>query len=283
MRGKSNTVFREAVEKVRGAFPAARPSCAIILGSGWGDIVKAFTMKQSVSYEEIPSLGSTRVKGHSGRLILAESNGLEILVFQGRHHWYENDDWTPIALPVYLSAELGVSVLVLTNAAGGIRNDFQPGDLMVIDDHINAMGVNALVGERDPASCSRFPDQTEIYDPRLRELLDRAARLIGEDLRHGIYIATTGPAYETPAEISAFKTLGGDAVGMSTVPEAMLANSVGLRVAGISCITNRAACRGGSRLAHDDIVKATQKMQPVMRKLLNQFFKELAQSVFNTA
>jgi len=282
MHNKSNTVFHEAIEEVRKAFPASRPSCALILGSGWGDTVKAFSIKQSLSYAQIPCLGSTHVKGHSGCLTIAESNGLEILVFQGRHHWYENDGWTPVALPVYLSAELGVSVVILTNGAGGIRKDLQPGDLMVIDDHINAMGVNALVSEHDPACPPRFADQTQIYDQRLRELLDQAARLIGEDLRHGIYIATTGPTYETPAEISAFKILGADAVGMSTVPEAMLANSVGLRVAGISCITNRAACRGGSALAHDDIVKTTERIQPVMRKLLDQFFKELAQHVFNT-
>lgn len=274
------SLLKQAARKVREIFPDAKPSCALILGSGWGEVAEALAVKGSVSYADIPCLGLPEVEGHLGRLLLAESAGLDIFIFQGRRHWYEGAGWEPIAVPVYLSRNFDVPVIVLTSAAGGIRQDLKPGDLMVIDDHINAMSVNPLVGCHDPAWGPRFPNQAHVYDLRLRELLDKAGVKIGKKLSHGIYIATSGPLYETPAEIAAFRSIGADAVGMSTVPEAMLAHSAGLRIAGVSCITNLAAGTGRSAPSHEEVVRVAREAQPVMKALLIEFLKEMALHVF---
>ena len=181
-----------------------------------------------------------------------------------------------MALPVYLLKKLGASVLVLTNAAGGIRDDLAAGDLMIIDDHINAMGVNPLTDNSDPTWGPRFADQSSVYDPELRGFLDKAAARAKLRVSHGIYLATSGPTYETPAEIKAFRSLGADAVGMSTVPEAMLANAAGLGVAGISCVANRAAGLSSGALTHNDVLNAVQNAIPAMKALLAAFWDEMA-------
>jgi len=274
-------IFQEAMQKVRNVFRTARPRCAFILGSGWGEVAETFITRESISYADIPCLGSPEVKGHSGHMLLSEFAGLEIFFFQGRRHWYEGAGWEPIALPIHFSRGFGVSVIVLTNSAGGIRDGLKPGDLMVIDDHINAMGVNPLIGNYDPAWGPRFPDQTQVYDVQLRELLDKAGAGTGMKLQHGVYIATSGPTYETPAEISAFCSMGADAVGMSTVPEAMLAHSIGLRVAGVSCITNLAAGIGHSVLSHEEVVRLAHDAEPRMKALITEFLREMALHIFN--
>ena len=247
----------------------------MVLGSGWGGVIDRFTIGNTIDYADIPCLGSTGVKGHSGRLLLARAHGLEILVFQGRRHWYEGCGWEPVAFPVHLSATLGVSVLLLTNAAGGIGNDLRPGELMIINDHVNALGANPLVGPHDPIFGPRFPDQTAVYDPDLRRLLDEAAEGLGHRISHGVYLATSGPTYETPAEIAAFRSMGADAVGMSTVPEAMLAHAAGLRVCAVSCITNMAAGITGERLSHEEVIAETDRARPAMCELLDRFLQRL--------
>lgn len=265
-------LLREAADKVRDTFQDPQPYCALVLGSGWGEVAMAFRTKESMSYAEIPCMGRTETKGHSGRLILAETAGFDVLIFQGRRHWYEGAGWEPVALPVFLSLAFGASAIILTNAAGSMRSDLNPGDLMVIDDHINAMGSNPLVGKHDPVWGPRFPDQTQVYDKSLRELLDESAHRLGRKLPHGVYIATSGPGYETPSEIAAFRVMGADAVGMSTVPEAILAHSAGLRVAGISCITNMAAGISTGSLSHDEVISEARRIQPLMKTLLAEFF-----------
>lgn len=262
--------------KVRRAFRNAHPTIALILGSGWSGITNAFDVKQSVDYADIACLGSPQVAGHPGRLVLARAGAAELLVFEGRRHWYEGQGWEPVAFPVHLAATLGVKIMVLTNAAGGIRPDLRPGSLMVIDDHINAMGTNPLVGRHEAIWGPRFPDQTNVYDPRLRRQLQATARRIQQSLSHGIYLAVSGPTYETPAEIAAFQAMGADAVGMSTVPEAILAHAAGLRVVAISCISNRAAQRVRPVLSHEALLAVTRKIQPRMKALLAAFLRDAA-------
>ena len=272
-----NAVLDRIVATVRQRLPGARPRCALVLGSGWGAVAEAFPTLETVPYEDIPDLGGTRVAGHSGRLVLARSGEtFELLIFQGRRHWYEGAGWEPVAAPIAIAAASGASAVVLTNAAGGIRDDLVPGALMVIDDHINAMGVSPLAGPHDPRWGTRFPDQTEVYDAGLRRLLDRAGDEDGRAPAHGVYLAAAGPAYETPAEIAAFRGMGADAVGMSTVPEAMLANAAGLRVAAVSCITNHAAGIAGRPLRHEDVIAETRRAETRMAGLVERFFKRLA-------
>lgn len=266
----------KAAQKVRDTWPSARPKCGLILGSGWSDVVDAFDVKGTLGYDEIPGLGKPGVVGHAGRLAWAESSGVETLIFQGRRHFYEGEGWTPVALPVYVFKTLGVSIVVLTNAAGVMKKGLKPGDLMVIDDHINNIHDNPLIGPHNKVWGPRFPDQTHVYDPDLRDCLDRAAQAIDQPLHHGVYLASSGPTYETPAEIRRYEYVGADAVGMSTVPEALLASAAGMRVAGLSCATNYAAGIGPSTLTHKEVTDTTSEAMPRMKKLLLSFWKELS-------
>jgi purine-nucleoside phosphorylase len=247
-----------------------------MLGSGWSETLERCEVTASLSYADIPCLGATGVAGHAGFVRAARLGTLNLLVFQGRRHWYEGIGWEPIAFPVFLSRALGASVLVLTNAAGGLRPDLKAGDLMVIRDHINAMGSNPLIGPHDPVWGARFPDLSEVYDHALRKLFDAAAARVGQNLHHGVYLAASGPTYETPAEVRAFQALGADAVGMSTVPEAILARAAGLRVAAISCISNPAAGLGAGPLTHEDVIRTVRQAVPRMQALLAAFFAGLA-------
>jgi purine-nucleoside phosphorylase len=273
--GINHEMLERAVNVVRDTWPSAQPHCGLILGSGWSEVADAFNVFKTVPYVRIPGLGKPGVEGHSGRLVWAEASGVETLIFQGRRHWYEGEGWTPVALPVYLLKALGAKIVLLTNAAGGVRADLKPGSLMVIDDHINMMSANPLLGPHHPSWGARFPDQTAVYDSQLRQLLDKAGTAAGEKLAHGVYMAGSGPAYETPAEIRAFRTLGADAVGMSTVPEALLAHAAGLRVAGLSCISNSAAGVTGQPLSHEEVTLTTQASMARMKLTILQFWKEM--------
>lgn len=269
-------ILDHALAYVRGKWPKAQPEMGLILGSGWSEVVDSFNVADAIPYEQIPGLGKTGVVGHAGRLVLAESSGIETLIFQGRRHFYEGVGWTPIALPVYLLKSLGAKGALITNAAGGVRDDLKPGSLMIIDDHINFLGANPLVGPHDPVWGPRFPDQSEVYNAKLRRLLSLAGKAAGEQLPSGVYLADSGPTYESPAEIRAFRTLGADAVGMSTVPEALLANAAGLKVVGLSCITNLAAGISQQALSHEEVTEATKNAMSRMKAVLLGFWKELA-------
>jgi purine-nucleoside phosphorylase len=229
-----------------------------------------------MDFADIPGRGAATVEGHAGRLLWAELAGVETLIFQGRRHWYEGAGWEPIAIPIRVLKRLGASIVVITNAAGGIRRDLQPGDMMVIDDHINAMGDNPLAGVRAPFWNVRFPDMTRVYDPGLHAMCDDAARAMGLKLAHGVYLSVPGPSLETPAEIAAFRRLGADAVGMSTVPEAILARAAGLRVVGLSCISNFAAGVGDGAISHEKVMETVRSALPRLRSLIEALWHRIA-------
>ena len=265
-----------ALSFVQARWPNVKPRLGLILGSGWSEVVESFQIADAIPYEDIPGLGKTGVVGHAGRLVLAEASGVETLIFQGRRHFYEGVGWTPIALPVFLLKALGAQAVMVTNAAGGVRADLKPGSLMIIDDHINFLGANPLIGAHDAVWGPRFPDQSEVYNTKLRRLLAQAGSAAGETLPHGVYLADSGPTYESPAEIRAFRTLGADAVGMSTVPEALLANAAGLKVVGLSCITNLAAGISKQALSHEEVTEATRNAMARMKSIVLGFWKEVA-------
>ncbi len=270
MQAINQTAMDEAVSAVKTAWPEAKPKLGILLGSGWSEAVVDFTMKASLSYEEVPNLGKTGVIGHAGKLLLAEHSGTEIFIFQGRRHCYEGEGWTPVILPIWILKQFGADTVLLTNASGGIREDLKPGSLMAIEDHINMLGGNPLQGPHNPNLGVRFPDQTTVYDHDLRGTLIEA----GADAS-GVYVATTGPTFETPAEVRVFRSMGADVVGMSTVPEAILANAMGMKVAGLSCVCNWAAGLGDEALTADDVIQTANEAIPQMRVVLGQFVQSM--------
>ena len=258
----------QAARALPPVFRERPPACGIILGSGWSQSLAHREVLARVPYGAIPGLGASSVVGHAGELLLFEQAGKRVTAFCGRHHWYEGAGWTPVALPVELLRRLGTARLVLTNAAGGVNPSLSPGDLLLIRDHINTTGLNPLQGPIIPGWGPRFPDQSRVYAPALCGLLLDCAERAGIPLREGIYAFTSGPCFETPAEIRAYAGWGVDAVGMSTVPEALLGNAMGLEVAAVSCITNRAAGIGGQTLTHDEVLEATAAAAPRMRRLI---------------
>ena len=264
------SVLDSAAKALTSKWPDARPKVGLILGSGWGEAVADFDGDE-LSFAELPGFGAPGVLGHAGKLLRGAMGGVEVFIFQGRRHWYEGEGWTPVILPVYLLNAMGANTVLLTNAAGGIRDDLGPGSLMAISDHINMLGSNPLIGPHIPKLGTRFPDQSQVYDPALRQKLLGA----GADAE-GIYIATTGPTFETPAEINQYKAMGADAVGMSTVPEAIVANAMGMRVAALSCICNWAAGISPVPLTHEDVNQVAAATMPRMKSTITNFLKELA-------
>ena len=269
-------ILDTALAAVRAAFPSAKPQIGLILGSGWSEVAAAFEKLGEISYSDIPGLGQTGVVGHAGRLLWGKASGVETFVFQGRRHVYEGVGWEPVAIPLYLSKNFGAKNVFLTNAAGGTRAEWSAGDLMIIEDHINLMGVTPFLGAHDPFWGARFPDQSFVYDKGLRAMLARAAGAVGIALRRGVYLAGTGPTYETPAEVRAWRTLGADAVGMSTVPEAMLANAAGMKVVALSCITNMASGILDQPLSHEEVTETTKRSMSNMKAVIFQFWAEFA-------
>ncbi|MBL7114308.1 MAG: purine-nucleoside phosphorylase [Kiritimatiellae bacterium] len=256
--------------------------CALLLGSGWSDAIGNMEILAELPYSELPLPGGAQVKGHVGRLLLTRGFGATFLAFQGRRHWYEGLGWEPVVFPLYLSAACGAKTITLTNAAGGVNPAYSPGDLMLIRDHVNWMGSNPLVGAYDPDKGPRFPDQSDVYNANLRSRVKAAMAEQSARLHEGVYMATSGPAYETPSEIKAFRAMGADAVGMSTVPEAMVANWMGLRCLAISCITNMASSVGDGPLSHDEVLAVTQTAIPTMQQLLESCCRTMVQSLDHT-
>ena len=234
---------------------------AVVLGSGLGDFADHLGASFTIPYGDIPHFPASRVMGHAGKLVVGMLAGKKVLALSGRVHVYEGHDMETVTFAVRAMGRLGVPRSILTNAAGGISPNCARGALMVIDDHINFLGQNPLVGPNDDRLGLRFPDMTYVYSPRLRAIADDTARGIGVPLQHGVYIAVLGPSYETPAEIRAFRTLGADAVGMSTVPEAIAARHMGVEVLGISCITNAAAGVFPEPLHHSEVMETTQQVK----------------------
>jgi purine-nucleoside phosphorylase len=237
------------------------PETAIVLGSGLGDFADALLDAIAFGYDELPHWPPAGVIGHSGRLVVGTLAGRRIAALAGRAHFYEGHDLPTVVFPTRVMCRLGVKQMILTNAAGGINTQFAQGALMIIDDHINLLGANPLAGPNDERFGPRFPDMSEVYSSRLRSIADEAARAKGVAVAHGVYVATHGPSYETPAEIRFFRTIGADAVGMSTVPEAIAARHMGVEVLGISCITNMAAGVLPGVLNHDEVMETARRVR----------------------
>jgi inosine/guanosine/xanthosine phosphorylase family protein len=270
---RDTAIFDAAFQALPAAFCECVPDCALILGSGWGEALAPDKILARVPYADIPGLGASTVSGHSGELILCTLAGRRVAAFCGRRHWYEGNGWTPVVLPVELIRRLGCQSLLITNAAGGINPALRPGSLIALTDHINLSGLSPLTGPLVPGWGPRFPDQTAVYPPPLRDRLHAAAAGIGCDLADGIYVFSPGPAYETPAEIRAFATLGADVVGMSTAPEAMVAHAAGIGVAAVSCVTNMAAGTGGRSLSHAEVIAEMRRVQPRLARLIREFVR----------
>jgi purine-nucleoside phosphorylase len=244
------------------------PSIAIVLGSGLGVLAGLAGSSASCEYEGIPHWPVSRTVGHAGRLVMGHLGGRAALLLCGRSHLYEGHAAARVVFPIRVLGRLGVRTVVLTNAAGGISPYLQPGVLMTIDDHLNLMGANPLQGPNDERLGPRFPDMSEVYSRRLRGLADDAARDAGLPLAHGIYAGVAGPSYETPAEIRALQAIGADAVGMSTVPEAIAARHLGLEVLGLSSITNVAAGLSSRKIAADEVIETGRRAAPRLQAIL---------------
>jgi purine-nucleoside phosphorylase len=247
-----------------------KPEIALVVGSGLGGVAGMITKPVVIPYADIPNFPQPTVAGHAGQMIFGELAGKRLMVLSGRFHLYEGRSLAEITYPVHVVDALGVKILIITNAAGGINPTFNPGDLMIIEDHINFMGANPLIGLRENGSI-KFTDMTQAYSTRLREKLEAAAEKLQLPLRRGVYLAGTGPSYETPAEVKAFAWVGADAVGMSTVPEVLMARYHNLEVVGISCITNLAAGISGKKISHEEVLEIGKVAQGKLTKLLTEF------------
>jgi purine-nucleoside phosphorylase len=251
------------------------PETAIVLGSGLGDFAGTLGDAVSMPYGDLPHWPASKVIGHEGRLVIGTVRGRTIAALSGRCHVYEGHDLGAVTFGVRVLGLLGVGSLILTNAAGGVNTNFSQGALMVIDDHINLTGHNPLVGPNDDRFGPRFPDMTQVYSSRLRHVADEAGKQINLTLQHGVYVALLGPSYETPAEIRYLRTIGADAVGMSTVPEAIAARHMGMDVLGISCITNMAAGVLPQPLDHNEVMATARRVRGQFSALLEGIVERL--------
>jgi purine-nucleoside phosphorylase len=264
----------EAAEWLRGR-GCGGADVAVVLGSGLGDFADGIAESFTIPYGDIPHWPASRVIGHAGKLVGGSVKGRRAIALAGRVHAYEGHDLKTVTFAMRVMGCLGVPRVILTNAAGGISPQCSRGALMLIDDHLNLMGNNPLVGANDDRFGLRFPDMSEVYSTRLRGIAGEAARAIGLEIQHGIYVAVMGPSYETPAEIRAFRTLGADAVGMSTAPEAIVARHMGLEVLGISCITNAAAGVFPEPLHHEEVMETARQVKGQFIALLEGIIERL--------
>ena len=268
-------------ERVEAAADAIRQRCgvvpevALVLGSGLGDFADTLDGAIAMPYSELPGWPASTVVGHAGRLVIGTAAGKRVAALAGRVHAYEGHPLGTVVFATRVMGRLGVRQIVLTNAAGGVNTSFTRGALMIIDDHINLTGANPLTGDNDERFGPRFPDMTEVYSPRLRRIADQAAQAKGLPVTHGVYAGLLGPSYETPAEIRYLRAIGADAVGMSTVPEAIAARHMGLDVLGLSCITNMAAGVLPEPLHHDEVLETTRRVRGSFIALLEGILERL--------
>ncbi|MGI6703047.1 MAG: purine-nucleoside phosphorylase [Clostridia bacterium] len=261
--------YRKAAEFIEERLDT-RPAVGLILGSGLGQMAEYIEGKKVIDYSEIPGFPMSTVEGHAGRLVAGELMGQRVIAMQGRFHYYEGYPMEQVVFPVRVMRLLGVERLIVTNAAGGINRGFKPGDLMIITDHINLMGYNPLIGANVDEMGERFPGMTNAYDRDLIKTAVACAKELEIELRQGVYCGVTGPSYETPAEIRMLGTIGGDAVGMSTVPEVITAVHCGMKVLGISCITNMAAGVLDHAPNHREVLEVGKKAQEKFIRLLKE-------------
>jgi purine-nucleoside phosphorylase len=259
-RRKAGTYLSENIDR--------DPQMGLILGSGLGELADDIEDARTFPYGEIPGFKESTVEGHAGQLVFGELEGANVCIMQGRYHYYEGHDMDDLIFPVQVMSALDMNTLLVTNASGAINRDFQVGDLVRLEDHINFMGTNPLMGPNDDDLGPRFVDMTYAYDPELGELAHDQADQLGLGLKDGVYLATTGPSYETPAEIEMFDTVGADLVGMSTVPEVIAANHCGMDVLGISCVTNMAAGVLDEPLDHEEVIETTERVKSDFKDLV---------------
>jgi purine-nucleoside phosphorylase len=257
---------------------ALRPSIGLVLGSGLGAFARSLEKATAIPYGEIPRFPVSTAIGHSGELVLGHCQGVPVAVMSGRAHYYEGYTMQQVVFPVRVLGRMGVKTLILTNAAGSVNVNYKPGELMVLGDHINLMGGNPMIGPNEDQLGQRFFDMSEAYDPHLREIAEKACWKAGVTVRKGVYLALAGPSYETPAEIKMLRTLGADAVGMSTVPEAIAARHMGIRILGISCITNMAAGVSKKPLDHREVLEVGEKATAALIDVLGRIVQEAARA-----
>lgn len=272
----------EAADFIRGKSSGDEARVAVVLGSGLGAFAEDVEGRSVIGYADIPHFSRSTVEGHKGQLVLGGVEGVGVAVQQGRFHYYEGYSMDEVMLPMRTFRQMGVETVILTNAAGSLNAEMKPGSLMLVSDHINLMGVNPLRGANDDRLGPRFPDLTNVYDAELQEVVVEEAQGIesggdfaGSFLHRGVYCALSGPTYETPAEIRLLRLLGADAVGMSTVPEAIAARHTGMRVIGISCITNFAAGMTEEAIVHDDVMATGERVGEVFKQLLRNVIRRL--------
>jgi xanthosine phosphorylase len=264
-----------AAEAVAARAPGFTPRAGLMLGSGLGALAERLEERVELPYGELPAFRAGGLAGHAGTLVLGRLAGQPVVIFSGRSHLYEGIETSAITTPIRTLKALGAELLVLTNAAGSLRPEAGPGSLVCLTDHINLLGFNPLTGPNDDAVGPRFPSLRDAYDPELREWLHAAADALGTPLHDGVYLATPGPSFETPAEIRAFRTLGADLVGMSTVPEVIAARHAGLRVAAVSAVTNLAEGMGGEELSHEQTLRVAALGAERLGPLLERFVEDL--------
>ena len=268
---------KEAADAVRSRIPEV-PQIGVVLGSGLGDFANSLSEAVTIPYGDLPHWPASHVIGHQGKLVVGKVAGRTIAALAGRSHVYEGHALRTATFAVRVLGVLGIRTLIITNAAGGVNTGFSQGALMVIDDHINLMGLNPLVGDNDDRFGVRFPDMTQVYSSRLREIADRAGKAMNLLLPHGVYVALLGPSYETPAEIRYLRTIGADAVGMSTVPEAIVARQMGMRTLGISLISNAAAGMAEGPIDHEVVMKTGERVSRQFAELLRRIIPRMGPS-----
>jgi purine-nucleoside phosphorylase len=265
----------EAVKLIQSRSPL-RPVIGLVLGSGLGAFARSLDKATVIPYAQIPHFPVSTAIGHTGELVIGSSNGVPVAVMSGRVHFYEGYSIQQVVFPVRVLARMGVTTMIMTNAAGSVNVNYKPGELMVISDHINYMGVNPMIGPNEDTLGLRFFDMSDAYDPLLGAIAERACSKIGMTVRKGVYIAFSGPSYETPAEIKMARAMGADAVGMSTVPEVIAARQMGVRVLGISCLTNMAAGVLKKKLHHQEVLDTAEKVREGLIDVLGRVIQDVA-------
>lgn len=266
--------LQETVSYIRSK-TSAKPRIGIILGSGLGAFVREVQVETSLSFQEIPNFLPPTVEGHSGNLIFGKIGDNEVAILQGRNHYYEGHSMEMVVFPTRTLALLGIEIMILTNSAGGFGDTMQAGDFMILEDHINLMGTNPLMGPNIKELGPRFPDMTEAYDKLLIQLMEEVLQSQSTRYHKGIYCGVSGPTYETPAEVRYLKMIGGKAVGMSTVPESIAANHLGLRVGAVSCITNLAAGISQKKLSHQEVTDTAKRVEQKFTTFLKEVVSRL--------
>ncbi len=266
--------LQETVAAIK-SYSAIKPRVGVVLGSGLGAFINEVKISHSIPFDQVPNFKPTTIEGHAGNLILGTVGSVPVVILQGRYHYYEGHSLDTVVFPTRTLALLGIETLILTNSAGGFGDTMQPGDFMIIEDHINLTGTNPLMGPNIKELGPRFPDMSEAYDARLIALMETVFQQLSIRYHKGVYCGVTGPTYETPAEVRYLKMIGGKAVGMSTVPETIAANHLGLRVAALSCITNLAAGISPHKLSHQEVTENAKKFESLFCIFLKEFISQL--------